>query len=319
MIGMQVVGTRVAAGDHCVQFYADDEDRYASVVPYLRGGLRRGETVVVVAAPDTGAALEAGLGRLGVPTHAARCAGRLLLPDTTSLAERLASATALLPDVSGEIGAAIRRAAAAGRPVRVYGEIAALLPEASEASPAIELERRWDGLARQVPFALLCGYPWSLVGRPGAAGMMAAICGLHSGVPRGLPVLPGTEAGCRYPRSGRAPAEARQFVAAMLGAWGLTGITDDATLLVTELALNAVEHARSGFTVSLSRRCRHRTLRIGVGDASPALPRRRTCPAPRQGGGLEVVTAFATQWGHDLTPDGKLVWADLATGSGGQR
>jgi hypothetical protein len=319
VVGMQVSGTRVAAGNHCVQFYADDEDRCASVVPYLRGGLRRGETVVVVAAPVACAGLEAGLGRLGVPTHAARCAGRLMLPDTTALAARLASATALLPEFSCEIGTAIRHAAAAGRPVRVYGETAALLPQACEVSPAVELERAWSGLARQVPFALLCGYPWSLVGRPGAAGVMAAICGLHSGIPGGLPVLPGTEAGCRFPRSGRAPAEARQFVAAMLGAWGMTGLTDDATLLVTELALNAVEHARSGFTVSLSRRCRQRTLRIGVGDASPALPRRRTCPAPRRAGGLDVITAFATQWGHDLTPDGKLVWADLATGSGGKR
>jgi hypothetical protein len=310
---MQVAGIRVAAGEHCVQFYADDEDRSASVAGYLRGGLCRGETAIVVAAPATRAGALAGLGKLGVPTDAAQAAGRLLLLDTAGLVTRLAARKApLLPDFDCEIGAVIRRAVAAGRPVRAYGETAALLPRACGAGQALELERLWSGLARQVPFALLCGYPWSLVDKPEAAGMLAAICDLHSGVARGLPVLPGAEAGCRFPRSGQAPADARQFVAAMLGGWALGGAADDAALIVTELAL----HARSGFTVSLARRCR--AVRIAVGDASPAPPRWQAGPAPRRAGGLDVVAAFAAQWGHDVTPDGKLVWADLATGDGGR-
>jgi hypothetical protein len=156
---MRAADIRVAAGDHSVRFYADDEDRCASVAGYLRSGLCQGETVIVAAAPATRAAVETGLDALGVPVDAAQERGRLMLLDTAVPARK----AALLPDFESEIGTVIRRAVAAGRPVRAYGETAALLPREWNDGQVIELERLWNGLARQVPFALLCGYPWSLV------------------------------------------------------------------------------------------------------------------------------------------------------------
>ena len=83
---------------------------------------------------------------------------------------------------------------------------------------------------------------------------------------------------------------------------------------MTELAANAVVHARSGFTVALS--AHGDTLRISVRDASP-LPSPRAerpgpalRPAPLHG--LGAVDALAARWGVEpLGEAGKTVWADL--------
>ena len=45
-----------------------------------------------------------------------------------------------------------------------------------------------------------------------------------------------------------APAAARHFAVATLRGWGAGDLADDAALVVTELAANAVVHARSAFT-----------------------------------------------------------------------
>src|ERR1700685_558989 len=49
-----------------------------------------------------------------------------------------------------------------------------------------------------------------------------------------------------------APAAARHFAVATVGRWGAGDLSEDVALVVTELAANAVRHARSAFTVILS-------------------------------------------------------------------
>ena len=112
-----------------------------------------------------------------------------------------------------------------------------------------------------------------------------------------------------------APASARHFAVAALRRWGIAGLADDVALVVTELAANAVRHARSGFTVILSARpSRPGVIRISVRDASPLrssgvagspLP-----VAPLHG--LGAVNAMASHWGvESLGSSGKTVWVEL--------
>jgi hypothetical protein len=120
-----------------------------------------------------------------------------------------------------------------------------------------------------------------------------------------------------------APAAARHFAVGALRRWaaaglagdvGLAGDADlagDAALVVTELAANAVVHARSGFTVTLS--VPGDALRISVRDASP-LPSSGAGPAlpPAPLHGLGAVDALASRWGvKSLGNAGKTVWVDL--------
>jgi hypothetical protein len=109
-----------------------------------------------------------------------------------------------------------------------------------------------------------------------------------------------------YPFSRQAPAAARHFTVATLGAWGAGDLAGDAALVATELAANAIRHARSAFTMSLS--ARDDLVRISVRDASPLAGGLRAAPLH----GLAAVDALASRWGVESHGNaGKTVWVDL--------
>ena len=109
-----------------------------------------------------------------------------------------------------------------------------------------------------------------------------------------------------YLFSCEAAAAARHFTVATLGDWGAGDVAGDAALVVTELAANAILHARSAFTVSLS--ARDDLVRISVRDASPLAGRLRAAPLH----GLAAVDALASRWGVESHGNaGKTVWVDL--------
>jgi hypothetical protein len=103
---------------------------------------------------------------------------------------------------------------------------------------------------------------------------------------------------------------ARHFTVATLHDWGAGDIADDAALVVTELAANAIVHAHSAFTILLS--ARHDLVRISVRDASP-LPSAQGATLPSAPlHGLGVVDALASRWGvESLGTAGKTVWLEL--------
>jgi hypothetical protein len=105
-----------------------------------------------------------------------------------------------------------------------------------------------------------------------------------------------------------APAEARRFTRDACAAWDLDAVVDEATVIVTELADNAVRHARTEFEVTLSYRGIY--LNIAVHDGEPQ-PAREHTPAGGAGRGLRLVDAFATAWGTLPTADGKATWATI--------
>jgi hypothetical protein len=111
--------------------------------------------------------------------------------------------------------------------------------------------------------------------------------------------------------SGDAPAAARHFAVDAVRRLGAADLADDAALVVTELAANAVVHARTGFTVDLA--AGPDVLRISVRDAGP-LPPGAAGPqlpaAPLHG--LGAVDALASRWGIEpLGHSGKSVWVEL--------
>ena len=104
---------------------------------------------------------------------------------------------------------------------------------------------------------------------------------------------------------------AREFVAACMRRWGLDGIAQDASLVVSELVSNAVIHART--TVEVRARPVPHGVRIDVRDGVEhgIDPIRESAGGPRRGLGMRVVAQLASRWGIDPMPDGKAVWAEL--------
>jgi anti-sigma regulatory factor (Ser/Thr protein kinase) len=112
-----------------------------------------------------------------------------------------------------------------------------------------------------------------------------------------------------WPAQPRHVADARQFVAQRLLDQGLDRHVDVMRLVVSELATNAVVHARGPFAVSVGRRNGSLTLRVT--DASqqpPAGPVVSTSQSP-SGRGLHIVSRLCTSWGVTTGRGGKTVWA----------
>ncbi|MFF5690561.1 ATP-binding protein [Streptomyces albidoflavus] len=105
---------------------------------------------------------------------------------------------------------------------------------------------------------------------------------------------------------------ARRLVRTSCCAWGLHTLAADGAVIITELVANSVRHARREsirVTVERPGECR---VRLGVVDFSKARPVRGTAgPEDEAGRGLVLVEALAAEWGTELLPWGKRVWAEL--------
>jgi anti-sigma regulatory factor (Ser/Thr protein kinase) len=85
----------------------------------------------------------------------------------------------------------------------------------------------------------------------------------------------------------------------------------DLVLVASELATNAIVHARTRFSVGLG--LTGGVGRIEVLDRAPERPSGRSLALSTSNGrGLLVVSTLADSWGVDWQLDGKTVWAELA-------
>lgn len=104
--------------------------------------------------------------------------------------------------------------------------------------------------------------------------------------------------------------EARRFCQRTLEEWGLGSCEAPVSVVVTELATNAVLHAHSSFSVTLS--YEGQVLRVGVTDHSPRVPVTKSHSVNAMSGrGLHLVAAYADAWGVEQHEDGKTVWASV--------
>ena len=112
---------------------------------------------------------------------------------------------------------------------------------------------------------------------------------------------------------------ARRMVVDAARSWCLPErVAEDVALVVSELASNAVLHARTHFTVSAARL--GQGLRVEVADLDPTRPgpaaeKFEDLMAVRSmtGRGLALVAATSDRWGCDPARGGKVVWAEVGT------
>lgn len=307
---------------HAVSFYARDEDVAAEVAAYVEDGLLDGQHVLIVTAAARRAVLDGQLIAVGVDPWAERAQGRYTCLDAAStLAEFMRDGRPNPHRFAACVGGLIDAVGEDGSPVRVFGEMVALLWEAGNVSAALELEDLWNALADTRTFTLLCAYPASVLGTSRLTDI-DLVCGLHSQVspPGGARTV-----GARRPASPtldqrsevflpipEAPAAARRFAAAVLGDWGCSQLSADVMLVVSELATNAVCHARSPFLVFFHYQPDGELL-VGVKDVAPQPPALRA-PTGQEphGRGLLLVDKLSQRWGCDALPDGKMVWAEFS-------
>jgi DcmR-like sensory protein len=161
---------------HTVYFYEDDTLLIDNVAQFVKSGLEQQEAVIVVATEEhrndlkmklvaeNVIGLSAPRGRNYLPLDAATMLSLFMLngwPD-----ERL------FLKVIGQIIKSVTPPA----PVRIYGEMVALLWAEGRHRAAIRLEALWNKLGVQRDFTLLCGYPASPFTRPDMAVAFQDVC-----------------------------------------------------------------------------------------------------------------------------------------------
>lgn len=95
-----------------------------------------------------------------------------------------------------------------------------------------------------------------------------------------------------------------------MAAWDLDDIDQVATLLTSEVATNAVRHARTGFQVAVVEAAP--ALLVEVCDGSTDTPSLVAPEADAMAGrGLHILELLASRWGVEELDDGKAVWFAL--------
>ncbi len=205
--------------DHLVGFYENEAFLVQSVVRFLVPALRAGGSAIVVETRDHRDQLEPALEAEGIDVAAATRSGQLLVVDADALLTSFMVAGGPEPArFIARVGGLIDQAAADGGPVRVHGEMVALLWARGEVTAALALEDLWNELLAAHPCALLCTYPMRAFDDEEASEAFRTVCHQHAAV---LPSESYTQL---------ADGEARQRTVALLQHEATVGINARATL-----------------------------------------------------------------------------------------
>jgi hypothetical protein len=167
---------------HAVYFYEDDTFLIDDVAHFVKSGLEQHETVIVVATEEHRIDLKAKLIADDLIGLSAPADARYVTLDAGSTLSLFMlndwPDERLFLKVIGQIIAS----SAKETPVRIYGEMVAVLWAEGKHKAAIRLEELWNALGRQQEFSLLCGYPRSAVEQPTLASALEKVCACHSQV-----------------------------------------------------------------------------------------------------------------------------------------
>jgi hypothetical protein len=176
----QVFWGEIAPCDHVVQIYENDASFMDLLASFVVGGIRAGETVIVIVTPEHLAGLNERLMMNGfdpfylklkdkyIPLDAADTLSKFMIKDWPD--EKLFTQV---------ITEAIVRAKRSGAPVRAFGEMVALLWAQGLTGATVQLEHLWNKICKHEPLSLFCAYPKSGFTEDPHTAMMQ-ICGTHA-------------------------------------------------------------------------------------------------------------------------------------------
>jgi hypothetical protein len=168
--------------EHLVHFYEEEGIFLDMLDVFLVGGLRKGESVIVIATPAHLKALDEHLATYGVNTSRLKKLNQYICADAKETLGRFMvnglPNERLFKEVVMEL---LDRARMGGRKVRAFGEMVALLWSEGNNDGTVQLERLWHQFCQKESFSLYCAYPRQSFKRRSKSSFKA-ICDAHSKV-----------------------------------------------------------------------------------------------------------------------------------------
>jgi anti-sigma regulatory factor (Ser/Thr protein kinase) len=98
----------------------------------------------------------------------------------------------------------------------------------------------------------------------------------------------------------------------VLAAWQLQDTQETAVLLLSELVMNAIQHARETETIVVELEAVKTCLRMEIASQDPRWLQPRTPDESGESGfDFLLLDALASKWGVRQTATGRAVWAEL--------
>lgn len=145
--------------DHEVYFYVSDQELIPELIDYLSSGMDADNSCIIIAKPLHIKQLHQGLTRNSPEKGKAFAEKCIVINADVLLEELMVNCKPNKQRFLSTIGHLIEVAAAEGKPVRIYGEMVALLCEDDNKDAALKLEKLWNKLAKAYTFSLYCAYP----------------------------------------------------------------------------------------------------------------------------------------------------------------
>jgi hypothetical protein len=179
-IDFDVFWAEMSPCEHFVQIYEDDAILLDALDGFVGGGLRSGESSIVIATPAHREALEQRLRAQGLDVGELKSRDQYIALDAAEVLSQFMKDgwpdDARFHDV---ISGLLKRAKHRERRVRAFGEMVALLWAEGHAGATVRLEYLWHGLCRAESFSLFCAYP-RIGGTQDPRVSLQDICAVHT-------------------------------------------------------------------------------------------------------------------------------------------
>ncbi len=144
---------------HVVQFYSSGHGLIRNLLRYVGSAIQAGNVCIVVATDERIKKLDMQLAGIIDVDEAKRTKQYITLDAAEALDDFMVDG---LPDKKlfyETIGALVEEVSRTGQPIRIYGEMVALLWGQGNKEAVMRLEELWNELAIDNPFSLYCAYP----------------------------------------------------------------------------------------------------------------------------------------------------------------
>lgn len=144
---------------HSVDIYGSSDELINNLIIYLIAGAKAGERSIIIARPQHVRMLKQKLERNELCRFFDLHDGSNIIFNAKSVLDDIVTGHKVNEAKFNKIiGGILSDFCTSGQPVRVYGELVALLWERGDEAAALEVEELWNKLAKKYCFALYCGY-----------------------------------------------------------------------------------------------------------------------------------------------------------------